>query len=284
MKKPSVIIDPRAGFCPGVQRVIRLAEKALQEGEVHALGELIHNAVEMKRLKELGLQFSSEEADRKVNRVLLRAHGVPKIEYERLKKNNIHIIDGTCPIVRRSEKLAEEFGTKGYHLVFVGKKGHAETLSVTGHTSGSYTVVESEEDLSSIPRDIPLFVMAQTTKRQKDFERILERIRETLPGEMTVRNTICNFVKNRDREIREFASSVDCFIMVGGKNSSNTAWLYSIARENNPNSYWIEQPDEVEIEWVSHIASIGISGSASTPRWLMEKTAETIRKMLHDID
>lgn len=284
MKKPIVFIDPHAGFCPGVQRVIRLAENALREGEVYAMGELIHNTAEMHRLEGMGLRSYPASADGRADRVILRAHGVPRMEYDRLKRKGVRIIDGTCPIVRRSERLAEEFGSRGYHLVFVGKKGHAETISVTGHTSGTFTVVESEEDIFSIPRDLPLLIMAQTTKRQEDFDRIVERIREVFQGETVVRHTICNFVKNRDREIREFASSVDCFLMVGGKHSSNTAWLYSIAREKNPNSHWIEQPDEIEIKWFSNVMTIGISGSASTPRWLMDKTAETIRKMLHDIE
>lgn len=277
-----VLIDPHAGVCPGVKRVIKLAVENVKKQSTVSYGELLHNPIEMNRLKSLGLKtiYNLTDAEKfKDHVVVIRAHGIPEKDYKFLEQKKIKYIEGTCPIVRRSEKIAQEFSQKGYQVIFIGKKGHAETISVTGHTTGKYVIIQTEEDIQGIDPELPSVVFAQTTVKEKEFLYLLELIKNHMNKELIVKNTICGFVKNRDKQIAEFASKVDVIVMVGGKHSSNTKWLFSICKENNKNAYWIESPDELQSEWFQNMELIGVTGSASTPMWIMEEVQEKIKKL-----
>jgi 4-hydroxy-3-methylbut-2-enyl diphosphate reductase len=276
-----IIIDPGSGCCPGVNRILKVADQFLEEEPLVSLGEIIHNTEELRRLQKKGMKIVHDPASiqKKDEKVLIRAHGVPKRTYHVLQKNDIRIIDGTCPIVKRSERIAEEYSRNGYQILFIGKKGHAETISVTGHADGEVVVIENEEDFHQIDVNKPSIVFAQTTVKETDFLNLTEKIQTLMKNELIIKNSICGFVKNRDRQIAEFAGSVDVIIMVGGKHSSNTKWLYSICKKNNPSAYWIESTSELKEVWFAGANKIGITGSASTPMWQIEDVKHAIENL-----
>jgi 4-hydroxy-3-methylbut-2-enyl diphosphate reductase len=277
MRPKRIIIDEHSGPCGGVKRVIRLAEKNLAEGfETASLGPVVHNNVEIERLRDLGLdpvdysEFERIESGGEPRRVVVRAHGETPEVFERARKLNINVVDGTCPVVVRSQKFARKYHLDGYQVVVVGKPHHAEVIAIVGHCDHEAKVVYDASDIDQLDPDRPTYVLAQTTISDEMWTTMLEAIRKRVK-DVTARNTICAFVSNREEELKLFADECDVVLFVGGRNSSNTKVMYHVCRDVNPRSHWIENADEIDLAWFDDAESIGISGSASTPQWLLEK-------------
>lgn len=280
-----VLIDPRAGFCRGVKRVISMAEQIIEEkGEVFSLGEIIHNHEESERLEKMGMKvvdydlFDSSE-DYKGKSILVRAHGTPADTFNKAEETELNLINGTCPVVTRSQKLAKEYYDQNYQVVIVGKAHHPEVIGIQGHCNNKAVVVYKKEDLDKIDFSRKTFVFAQTTIPHKLFDEFIQII-ENNSNEVVVKDTICKFVLGRDKQLKEFVNSCDVVVMVGGRHSSNTRWLFDVCLEANPNSYWVEIKDEIKKEWFQSANCIGVTGSASTPQWLLEEVKEYLEQSL----
>ena len=281
-----VTIDPRAGFCGGVKRVIRMAETHLQnKTPIVALGEIIHNHSESRRLEALGLQVKDHSVLTESGKIpaqaslLIRAHGEPPATFKTAEKLGLRVIDGTCPIVIHSQKLAEKYYRQGYQVVIIGKKGHAEVEGIAGYCNGKAVVVSSEEDLEKVNPRRKTFVLVQTTFSEKKFQHMTDLLQQR-GIDLTVRNTICSFISGRDRQMSAFARQYDVVVMVGGRHSSNTRVLFEICRERNNRSYWVEKPAELEPHWFTPRDRVGITGGASTPQWLMEQVKQKIESFV----
>lgn len=225
-----VEIDEGSGFCFGVVTAIRKAEEELANGgTLYCLGDIVHNSREVERLENMGLTTINHEEFRQLKnaKVLLRAHGEPPETYEIARRNNIEIIDATCPVVLQLQKrikqefMAEESSDK--QIVIYGKNGHAEVLGLVGQTNGKAIVIEKLEEAQrlDLTKDIRLY--SQTTKSLDEFRRIVEYIKAHIsPGvSFEYYDTICRQVANRIPNIRKFASSHDLIFFVSGKKSSN---------------------------------------------------------------
>ncbi len=279
-------IDETAGVCPGVRRAIRTAEEEAQAGETIAIiGELLHNRREMERLQRLGLRVVEQEklaeAERPeriapYRRLLVRTHGLPASLREKLERAGFELVDGTCPVVRRSQRMIRTYAERGYQVLVVGKPKHPEVLALVGQAPGAARAVMEPEDVGELDPVRPVFVLAQTTIDQKRFERVLEEIRAKHPR-VEVRNTICRAVAGRHEVLKEFAARQDVVFFVGGKNSSNTRQLFGVCSSVNPRTYWIESADEIDPSWLRGVRRVGISGSASTPHWQLEEVARYIQ-------
>lgn len=272
-----IIIDENSGPCGGVKRVIRLAEKNLADGfETASLGPVVHNNVEIERLRALGLEpvdhteFERIESGGPTRKIVVRAHGETPEVFARADKLGIEVVDGTCPVVVRSQKFARKYYEQGYQVVVIGKPHHAEVIGILGHCDNKAKVVHDEKDIEQLDPDRPTYVLAQTTISDEMWTTMLAAIRKRVK-DVTDRNTICAFVSNREEELKEFADECDIILFVGGHNSSNTKVMYEVCRSINPRSYWIETIDEVDLAWFDDAESVGISGSASTPMWLLEQ-------------
>ncbi len=291
-----VEIDPGSGFCFGVVRVIDIAEKALHEdGKLFCLGDIVHNSREVDRLKRKGLVVIDYDEFEKLKncKVLIRAHGEPPETYQIAERNNIELIDGTCPVVLKLQqriqdkykKLKQEDG----QIVIYGKKGHAEVRGLTGHTDNKAIVIESTEDLERIDTSRPLHLFAQTTKSKQAYSDIFEEIRKMYRNgknkEMYLHctNSICAQVSTRTPRIREFCHKHDVIVFVSGKKSSNGKILFEECLRQNCNSYFVSGEEEIKAEWFTGAKSVGVCGATSTPKWLMEEIAEVIKKSIsHD--
>jgi 4-hydroxy-3-methylbut-2-enyl diphosphate reductase len=280
-----VVIDPGAGFCSGVRKVIRKAEELLtQPPRVYSLGQLIHNQEETDRLRKLGLrildhsQISSLTPDSGNITLLIRAHGEPPQTVKMLRNNRLKAVDGTCSIVKHSQKLAGHYSEKGFQVVIVGKKDHPETIGINGYCQNQAIIIEKLEDLKFLPREKPLFVMAQTTAHPAIYEIICETLSEE-GFNFVQHNTICKYIKNREVQVSQFARKCDAVIVAGGKNSSNTGVLFKTCREVNRLTYRIERPDEIQADWFRQNYTVGITGGASTPPWLMENIKKQLLRI-----
>lgn len=283
-----VEIDKGSGFCFGVVRAITKAEAALKElgGEVFSLGDIVHNRVEVQRLEGLGLRsVNHDDMERLSGRYLfIRAHGEPPSTYRRAEAAGVSIIDATCPVVaqlqRKVVQAHEAMQKVGGSVVILGKRGHAEVVGLTGQVERETIVVEREEDLEQIDFSRPIFFLSQTTQSIGLFRRLVEAMRERLRGEatLTVDDTICRRVSNREAALKAFAVQFDVVIFVCGRKSSNGKVLFEVCREANERSYQIEDDQELQDEWFEGCRSVGICGATSTPAWLMEQVAEAIHR------
>lgn len=273
-------VDRKAGVCPGVLRAIRLCEDKLKnDGELIAVGPIIHNSQEIERLCKLGLktipQETLETTDKWIEkyqgkRLFIRTHGISQTLRQRFESANCELIDGTCPTVLRSQKLIQEYADKGYQIVIIGKPNHAEVLALKGVAPQVTLVAMTIDDLKMIDFQKKTMVIAQTTINQRNFEELTHFLKLKL-NNLVIKNTICRAVKLRHENLRKFAASVDMVLFVGGRHSSNTNELFQICLSKNPDSHLIESPEEIQIHWLKNVNCIGISGSASTPIWQIEQ-------------
>ena len=275
-------IDNGSGFCFGVTTAIQKAEEELAKGnKLYCLGDIVHNGMECERLREMGLiTINHDEMAQLHNaKVLLRAHGEPPETYELARRNNIEIIDATCPVVLQLQKrIKKQYETGAGQIVIFGKKGHAEVLGLVGQTAGNAIVIEHFDDVKQLDFSRDIYLYSQTTKSLDEFHRIIEYIQEHISPNATFRSfdTICRSVANRMPNISQFATKHDLILFVCGRKSSNGKVLYNECLRVNPNTHLIEGPDEIDPQWLEGIQTVGICGATSTPKWLMEQCRDKI--------
>ncbi|MCH5238939.1 MAG: 4-hydroxy-3-methylbut-2-enyl diphosphate reductase [Muribaculaceae bacterium] len=286
-----VEIDSNSGFCFGVVTAINKAEYELGEtGQLYCLGDIVHNAREVERLQEKGLKTitHSDLQSLKDVKVLLRAHGEPPQTYAVAKKNNIEVIDATCPVVlqlqRRIKKTyddgleMESRGGKKPLIVIYGKNGHAEVNGLVGQTNGEAVVIQDKEGLDSLDLSRDIILYSQTTKSIEGFREIVEEIgKRKKDGKFEYYDTICRQVANRMQKMKEFAESHDVIFFVSGAKSSNGKVLFEMCKGVNPKTYLISDESQLSPSLVKGANSVGVCGATSTPFWLMEKIAGKIK-------
>jgi 4-hydroxy-3-methylbut-2-enyl diphosphate reductase len=284
-----VEIDNLSGFCYGVIRAIEIAENELEKnGVLFSLGEIVHNNVEVNRLKNKGLNTISHKnlSSIESKKILIRAHGEPPETYETARKAGIEIVDCTCPVVlklqERIKRAYEEAKRCNGIIVIFGKKMHAEVNGLVGQTKGNAIVIENIDEVNQIDCSRPVFLFSQTTKSIEGFEELRRIIADKIEqsgGDITMfkaYNTICRQVSGRKPHLEDFARKHDVIIFVSGKQSSNGKVLYQSCKSTNPNSYFVEQADDINPEWFLGCKTVGVCGATSTPKWLMEEIAQRI--------
>lgn len=283
-------IDPKAGFCFGVTKVVDMAEEILRrEGHLYCLGSIVHNIKEIARLRDMGLQIIKHEDFMQLSncKVLVRAHGEPPETYRHALENNIEIIDGTCPIVLRLQsRIKKDFyesSHEGTQVVIFGKKDHAEVRGLSGQTGYNSIIIESEDDLEKIDYSRPVHLYAQTTMNDSDYSMIVEKIRNnyTQSGHVSemvsCTKSICGQVSGRIPRLVKFCSSHDVVIFASSPESSNGKLLFRQCTNINERSYFVSDVKDVKPEWFSGASSAGITGATSTPHWLLEEIADYIK-------
>ncbi len=285
-----VKIDQNSGYCFGVEFAIQMAEDEMEEGSLYCLGDIVHNSMEVKRLNEKGLKIIDRDQlkDIRNSKVLIRAHGEPPETYQLALENNIELVDASCPVVLKLQnrvKLAyDKIKKANGQIVIYGKTGHAEVIGLTGQTNNEAIIIMEEADLDKIDFSRPVTLFSQTTKSTKGFYHIRElienRIREEKGEfeelEFTANDSICRQVSNREPQLQIFAEEVDVIVFVSGKKSSNGKALYSVCKQQNSRSYFVENEEEVDFDWIQPTDLVGICGATSTPMWLMENVAKYI--------
>lgn len=276
-------IDSGSGFCFGVTTAICKAEEELAKGTIlYCLGDIVHNGMECDRLRNMGLVTINHDELKQLHdaKVLLRAHGEPPETYELAKRNNIEIIDATCPVVLQLQRrINRQYSTNtDAQIVIFGKPGHAEVLGLVGQTRNHAIVIANFDDVKKLDMHRDIYLYSQTTKSLDEFQRIIEYIKENISPEADFKSfdTICRQVANRMPNVSAFAKRHDLVLFVCGRKSSNGKVLFNECRRVNPNSHLIESAEEIEHSWLKGINSVGICGATSTPKWLMEKCRDAI--------
>ena len=285
-------IDKDSGFCFGVTAAIGKAEEQLaSDGTLYCLGDIVHNSDEVERLQAKGLRTITHEQLATLHdvKVLLRAHGEPPSTYELARRNNIHIIDATCPVVLKLQeriKSACDRTDRQPQIVIYGKLGHAEVNGLVGQTGGRAIVVEDIAGLDKIDfsRDIALY--SQTTKSLEGFRTIIEEIKRRKSPEANFESfdTICRRVSNRVEHLKQFAADHEVILFVAGSKSSNGKILFNHCLDVNPQTYLVSNASHLQADWRKGTETIGICGATSTPRWLMEQVRDRAAKMISELE
>ncbi|UFS63456.1 4-hydroxy-3-methylbut-2-enyl diphosphate reductase [Sulfurimonas sp. HSL-3221] len=263
------------GFCFGVKRAIKIAEENRQSA---TYGPLIHNAKEIERLQKDFQVALTENLDdfQAGDTAVIRTHGIPKQELETLYARDVHVVDATCPYVTKPQQICEEMSEQGYDIVIFGDEAHPEIRGVKSYAKEGAYVVMSVEELEQIRFKEKIAVVAQTTRKVDEFLKIVNYL---IPRykEVRVFNTICNATFENQDAVRDLSKRADVMIIIGGKNSSNTKQLHSIAQAYCLDSYHIEGPDDIDDAWFDGKAYCGISAGASTPDWIIEQVIARIK-------
>ena len=285
----NIEIDKKSGFCFGVINAIRKAEEELATGgTLYCLGDIVHNGQEVERLTKMGLITIDHDQFAQLHdaKVLLRAHGEPPSTYETAKKNNITLIDASCPVVlklqSRIKKSFENLPTPDTQIVIYGHNGHAEVNGLVGQTDEKAIVIESEEDLYKLDLSKNIRLFSQTTKSLEGFNHLVMTLSKSIDKTVNFEyyDTICRQVANRIPNITTFARQNDIIIFVSGKKSSNGKVLYEHSKNINPNTYLVTQAEEIDELELDLTKKIGICGATSTPRWLMEEVATKLNEKI----
>lgn len=278
-----IITGNTAGFCFGVKNAVDKTIEELQKNkEIYCLGELVHNKQVTEDLISKGAVFIDNIKNAK-NKVIIRAHGVPKEVYEEAQKRKIILKDLTCPKVLAIHKLAIKYNSENYYIFLAGQKDHPETIGTISFCGDNSTIIENIEDIENAIKEFKktkmeqAVLLAQTTISLEKFNGISEKLKENIK-ELEIKNTICASTKQRQKETEDISKEVECMIIIGGKHSSNSNKLYEIAKENCKNVFFVETKADLQIEKLKKFNSIGIMAGASTPQKSVKQIVDIIEK------
>jgi len=268
-----------AGFCWGVKRAVNLAVEASKSGKVYCLGELIHNRLEIERLKSFGIEFvESVESLERGETIIIRSHGIPPKTMKRIGEKGLKAVDATCPFVKDVHEKAVRLEEEKYPVCILGNPNHPEVIGIAGHVKEPL-IVNSIDELEDFPKMDRLGVVCQTTLEQEFLKRAVAILVEKVK-DLKVFNTICRATQIRQDEARKLSSEVDLMIVIGGRNSSNTTKLYRISKSVNPKTYHVESAEEIKDSWFNGVKSVGVTAGASTPRWVIDEVVKRVREIV----
>lgn len=286
--KPGVVeitIAPNAGACFGVVRAIKLGYQAVdksREGQpVYSFGSLIHNPAVVRELESRGVQTVNEAEQINAGTVILRSHGVQKQIEADFKSRGVAVVDATCPLVKKPQRIASSLAQKGYFLIIVGDSKHPEVKGVLSYfDKPDFLVTYDPADVDTIPESVTkVGIIAQTTIEVKVLNAVIERAKARF-SDVAVHNTICDATSIRQTEAIELSKNADVMVVVGGKNSSNTCKLVKICRDNLETTYHIETIDEIQSDWFKGKSKIGVTGGASTPHEFVDRVGSHIANLI----
>ena len=281
----NVELAKTAGFCFGVKRAVDTVYQQIEQyrGEkIFTYGPIIHNEEVIKDLRSHGVEVLNDEEELKTadaDVVVIRSHGVAKYIYDILEERGITCVDATCPFVKKIHKIVAEKSAEGSYIVIVGNGEHPEVQGIRGWAGEQGTVVQTPEDAErfELPdKDQKVCIVAQTTFNYNKFKELVEIISKKR-YDIVVLNTICNATKERQTEARQIAARVDAMVVIGDKRSSNTQKLFEICKEECLNTYYIQTLDDLDINQLRSVESVGITAGASTPNKIIEEVQNNVR-------
>lgn len=280
-------ISKHYGFCSGVKIAVDRADKLLdEEKKLYSYGEIIHNKDVVDKLNKKGMIVVNELPEINDARLLIRTHGVGKHVVEKLKANNIEVIDATCVKVKKIHKIVEECKNNGNDIIIVGDKNHPEVLGILGWCNNEASVISSPEELLkiNIEKDKKYCMVSQTTFNTDIFQEILKTINENNFSNIEIYNTICDATRKRQEACVELASRCDVMLIIGGKNSSNTKKLYELSKKVCPNTFLIENYKEIPYNYIDKNTIVGVSAGASAPDWIIEEVIKMLENLNNNMN
>jgi (E)-4-hydroxy-3-methyl-but-2-enyl pyrophosphate reductase len=287
-----VIVAKNCGFCHGVKNAISMAEKVLTQhrparGEVYSLGPIIHNKDVVERLAKAGLKtvtsvkqippLTSSDRKRRRGTVLIRSHGAAPEQIAQLKEKGLNIVDATCVLVKRVQRIAKSLRDDGYKVVVIGDENHPEVQAVVG-SAAEVVVIADESDLHKLPKNAKLGIVCQTTQSHEYLSSMLAAIGRHGFSELKVINTLCKEAIKRQQSAVKLCKKVDVMFVLGGLESANTRRLAELCKKYNSQTFHLQNWNEFDIYTVLGKKVAGVTAGASTPEWIIAKFVENLRK------
>ena len=279
-----VLLAKTAGFCFGVKRAVDTVYQQVEENKdckIYTFGPIIHNDEVIKDMQAKGVTVLEGEEDlpkAKNGIVIIRSHGVPKRICDRMDELGIQYVDATCPFVKKIHKIAMEKAEEGAFLVVIGNPVHPEVEGIMGWAGEDAAVISTAEEAEhlTVPEDRKICVVAQTTFNYNKFKELVEIISKRR-YDISVLNTICSATKERQTETARIADRVDAMIVIGDKRSSNTQKLFEICKNACNNTYYIQTLDDLNVNQLRSVETVGITAGASTPNKIIEEVQKNVR-------
>ena len=278
-----ITIAKTAGFCMGVRRAVELALDASNrtDGSICTYGPLIHNPQVLNILEEKGISVIRQIPEKGSGTVLIRAHGVPPDDREKLRNVGFNVIDATCPKVIKVQSIIAKHSKQGYAVIIVGDRAHPEVIGLLGYAGENGYVAENIDALNALPEFGKAIIVAQTTQNKTFFEEVTEWS-ETLHPNYRVFNTICDSTESRQEDVKTLAEKVDAVVVVGGYESGNTKRLFDIARDAGKQAVHIETEADLDINQLGNPRHIAITAGASTPNWIIKRVYRELENRMMD--
>ena len=278
-----VIKAKTAGFCFGVKRAVDTVYEQVDvcDGPIYTYGPIIHNEEVVKDLESKGVVVlrTEEELDNVENgTVIIRSHGVEKRIYDKLEAKGLRVVDATCPFVKKIHNIVRKESAEGKYILIIGNPDHPEVIGIRGWAGEHAAVIRNADDIENIDfsKNRKICVVSQTTFNYNKFKDLVEIIKKK-SYDSSVLNTICNATKERQTEAESIAESVDAMIVIGDKHSSNTQKLFEICRMACNNTYYIQTLDDLNLNQLGSVETVGITAGASTPNNIIEEVQNNVR-------
>jgi 4-hydroxy-3-methylbut-2-enyl diphosphate reductase len=245
------------------------------------LGPIIHNPQEVERLNKKGVKILQNYKKVKNGYVILRTHGIPSDLYKELKnQKDIVILDAVCPFVKKAQNIVEKLNndqkSKSKTIVIVGEKRHPEIAALVSYGGKKCVVIEDVKAALSFRSASPIInIVSQTTQTHEKFDSIVKVLKKQY--KVKVHDTICAATVDRQNAAEKLAKNVDLMLVIGGKNSGNTARLAQICSQNT-RTYHIEKSSDIRKSWFKDVTSVGLTAGASTPDWIIKKVERRVRE------
>ena len=290
---PGPIVAPAAqvllarprGFCAGVVRAIEIVERALQlhGAPVYVFHEIVHNGHVVADLRTKGAVFvDSLDQVPKGAVTVFSAHGVSLAVVQQSQSRKLQVIDATCPLVTKVHLQAQRYARQGHVIVVIGHPGHEEVEGTMGRVETEVHLVSDVAQVAALPMPAgtPVAYVTQTTLSLDDTRGIITALKARYPaivGPET--DDICYATQNRQNAVRELAAQVDIVLVVGARNSSNSARLREVAQQQGKPAHLVQDETGIDPAWVAGARRIGITAGASTPEVLVQRVAQRLREL-----
>ncbi len=280
-----ILASPRS-FCAGVERAIETVKRALAMfgAPVYVRRQIVHNLHVVRGLEKEGAIFVEEMHEVPDGAtVVLAAHGVtPEVRSEATDREDLNVIDATCPLVAKVHVEARRFAAQEYDLVLIGHADHEEVIGTMGEAPDRIRVVSSLDDVEQLDLnpERPLAYLTQTTLAVDETAEIVDALRTRVPAMVGPNsNDICYATQNRQDAVRSIAHRCDLMLVVGSRNSSNTARLVEVAEREGCRAELIEDASQLELSWLMGARSIGVTSGASVPEVLVEEVVRSLSSL-----
>ncbi len=278
-----VVRAKTAGFCFGVKRAVDTVYEQVDsfDGPIFTYGPIIHNEEVVKDLEQKGVTvIRTEEELNSITEgtVIIRSHGVEKRICDMLEMKGIRVVDATCPFVKKIHNIVQQESAEGKLILIIGDPSHPEVQGIRGWAGENARVIQNADDIENTDfgKKNEICVVSQTTFNYNKFKDLVEIIKKK-SYDVSVLNTICNATKERQTEAESIAKSVDAMIVIGDKHSSNTQKLFEICREACNNTYYIQTLDDLDLNQLGSVETVGITAGASTPNNIIEEVQNNVR-------
>lgn len=272
-----VIVAQGCGFCPGVRNAIKIAQQTLAKRKnVYSLGEIIHNKDVVQQLEQDGLNITENIKKISTGTIIIRSHGAGQQQLAQIRKKGLKIVDATCILVKRVQKIAKMLHRQGYKVVIIGDKGHPEVQAVIG-SAPDICVIGDKADIKTLEKNKKLGIICQTTQSPEHFAKMIAEIAETPFTELKVINTLCKEAIKRQTCAVQLCQEVDIMFILGGLHSANTKKLAELCKKHNKKTFHLQNFKELDKSILSGNNVAGVTAGASTPQWIIDDFVESLR-------